>query len=290
MRIAVTGAAGGFGRRVVARALLAGHEVVATDLPEALPEERGSVEWRAADLVDIEQTRRALAGVEGVIHLGALPSAHSRPEPHVHNINVTSTYNVLLAAEEHAVPAVCTASSVNAIGGVYSDRPRYDRFPVDEEHPTYCEDPYGLSKWIGEQQSASFARRRPDVPFSALRLHALRDDHSSALRPSEEDESRWRDLWGWVSFDAAAAAALLALHRTRPGHEVYNVVAARTASSTPSPTLAERWFPQVPIAEPLEGTTGFYSTRKALAELGWDARDEHPAVSDGERSGAAVRS
>ena len=290
MRIAVTGAAGGFGRRVVARALLAEHEVVATDLPEALPQERAGVEWRAADLVDIEQARRALTGAEGVIHLGALPSARTRPEPHVHNINVTSTYNVLLAAEEHGVAAVCTASSINAIGGVYSDRPRYDRFPVDEEHPTYCEDPYGLSKWIGEQQSASFARRRPDVPFSALRLHALRDDHASALHPREEDGSRWRDLWGWVSFDSAAAAALLALHRGRPGHAVYNVVAARTASSTPSLELAERWFPEVPIPEPLEGTAGFYSTRKALAELGWDARDEHPAVAERERSGTAVRS
>jgi nucleoside-diphosphate-sugar epimerase len=282
MRIAVTGAAGRFGRRVVARALRAGHEVVAVDLPAVVPEENGSVEWRAADLVEIDQARSGLAGTDAVVHLGAIPGARDRPEPHVHHNNVLSTYNVLLAAEEHGLSAVCTASSVNAIGGVLCERPRYDRFPVDEEHPTYCEDPYGLSKWIGEQQSASFARRRPDVPFSALRLHGLKDSYEAALRPPEEDGRRRRDLWGWVSFDSAAAAALLTLHRNRPGHAAYHVVAARTATRTPSAELAARWYPEVPAAG-LEGTAGFYSTARARAELGWDATDEHPAVSDGER-------
>jgi UDP-glucose 4-epimerase len=292
VRIAVTGAAGGFGRHVVARALLAGHEVVAIDLPAALPEDdgpgAGAVEWRAADLVAIDEVRPALAGVRAVVHLGAIPNARALPEPHVHAVNVGSTYNVLLAAEEHGLDAVCTASSVNAIGGIYSARPRYDRFPVDEEHATYCEDPYGLSKWIGEQQSASFARRRPDVPFSALRLHALRDGYESTVWPAVEDEFRWRDLWGWVSFDSAAAAALLALHRGRPGHSVYNIVAKRTGSCTPSAELARRWYPEVPIDGFLPGTASFYSTNKALAELGWDAGDEHPAVSDGERCASAV--
>jgi UDP-glucose 4-epimerase len=292
VRIAVTGAAGGFGRHVVARALLAGHEVVAIDLPAAVPHDdghvAGAVEWHAADLVAIDEVRPALAGVEAVVHLAAIPSAHALPEPQVHAINVSTTYNVLLAAEEHGLDAVCTASSVNAIGGIFSARPRYDRFPVDEEHPTYCEDPYGLSKWIGEQQSASFARRRPGVPFSALRLHALRDDYESAVWPAAEDEFRWRDLWGWVSFDSAAAAALLALHRGHPGHSVYNIVAKRTGSSTPSAELARRWYPQVPIEGSLAGTAGFYSTEKALVELGWEAGDEHPAISDGERSASAV--
>jgi nucleoside-diphosphate-sugar epimerase len=289
VRIAVTGAAGRFGRHVVARALRAGHEVVAIDLPAALPAENGTVEWRPADLVVIEEARSALAGAAAVVHLGAIPGARALPEPQVHHINVASTYNVLLAAEEHGVSAVCTASSVNAIGGIFSERPRYDRFPVDEEHPTYCEDPYGLSKWIGEQQSASFARRQPDVPFSALRLHALRDDYADALRPPEEDESRRRDLWGWVSFESAAAAALLTLHRRQPGHSVYNIVATRTMSGTPSAELARRWYPQVPVAD-LPGTASFYATHKALAELGWDARDEHPAISDGERSASPVAS
>jgi nucleoside-diphosphate-sugar epimerase len=281
LRIAVTGAAGRLGRHVVARALRAGHEVIATDLPGAAGQSDGPVEWRAADLTDVDEARAALAGAQGVIHLGGL--VHPRyPEPEVHRVNVNGTYHVLVAAEEHGLDGVCLASSVNAIGGVYSAAPRYDYFPVDEEHPSYAEDPYSLSKWILEQQSAAFARRRPDVAFSALRLHALRDDAASA---QSRDEGRARkDLWGWVSFDAAAAACLLAVLRPTPGHAVYYVVADRTTTGAPSTELSARWYPDVPLRAPMEGNAGFYSTARVSADLGWDPADDHPEIGPRERS------
>lgn len=286
MRIAVTGAAGRLGRHVVARAVLAGHEVVAVDLPAAVPDEGDAdVEWRAADITDLSEVRAALAGAQGVVHLGAL--VHPRyPEPEVFRTNVDGTHHVLVAAEEHQVGAVCLASSINAIGGVFSADPRYDAFPVTEEHPSYCEDSYSLSKWLGEQQSAAFARRRPTVPFTALRLHALRDDHATALATCDDDVRR-RDLWGWTSFDSAAAACLLALHRRTPGPAVCHIVAARTCSGTPSAELARRWYPDVPLRAPLPADAGFYATGAALAVLGWNAHDEHPAVSGAERAGTS---
>lgn len=286
MRIAVTGAAGRLGRHVVARALLAGHEVVAVDLPAVVPQPDSDVEWRAADLTELDEVRAALAGTHAVAHLGAL--THPRyPEPEVHHTNVGGTYNVLVAAEEHGLGAVCVASSVNAIGGIYSAEPRYDYLPVDEEHPAYCEDSYSLSKWLVEQQMAAFARRRPTVPFSALRLHALREDFAAARKSGDDDRER-RDLWGWTSFDSAAAACLLALHRPAPGHGVYNIVSARTGTTAPSEDLARRWYPEVPLRAPLPRAAGFYSTAKALAELGWDAEDEHPAICERERTAGTV--
>jgi nucleoside-diphosphate-sugar epimerase len=281
VRIAITGAAGGLGRRVVERALKAGHEVVAVDLPGA-GEPAPGVEWRPADLTDLDGVRAALAGVRGVAHLGALTHPH-HPEPEVFRTNVDGTHHVLVAAEEHGVGAICLASSVNAIGGVFSTAPRYDHLPVTEEHPTYCEDSYSLSKWILEQEAAAFARRHPDVPITALRLHALREDHAHA-RATMSELHGVSQLWGWTSFDSAAAACLLALHRRTPGHAVCHVVAARTTSDTPSAELARRWYPDVPVDPPLAGRAGFYSTEAARAVLGWDARDEHPAVSDAERA------
>jgi nucleoside-diphosphate-sugar epimerase len=278
LRIAVTGAAGRLGRHVVARALRAGHEVVATDLPGAVGEPDGRVEWRPADLTDLDEARAALAGAHGVIHLGGL--VHPRyPEPEVHRVNVGGTYNVLVAAEEHGVEGVCLASSVNAIGGVYSAAPRFDYFPVDEEHPSYAEDAYSLSKWLLEQQSAAFARRRPGVAFSALRLHGLR-----AAATTDPGDGNPKDLWGWVSFDAAAAACLLAVLRPTPGHAVYYVVADRTTTATPSSELAARWYPGVPLRAPMAGTAGFYSTARATADLGWDPAVDHPEIGPRERS------
>jgi nucleoside-diphosphate-sugar epimerase len=282
LRVAVTGAAGRLGRHVVARALRAGHEVIATDLPGVAGDPDGTVEWRPADVTDLDAARAVLAGAHGVIHLGGLVHPH-HPEPQVHRVNVDGTYNVLVAAEEQGLDGVCLASSINAIGGVYSEEPRYDRFPVDEDHTTYAEDAYSLSKWIVEQQSAAFARRRPDVAFSALRLHGLRDDAASAMS-NGDDERRRKDLWGWVSFDAAASACLLALLRPTPGHAVYHVVADRTTTATPSVELAARWYPQVPLQAPMAGNAGFYSTARATADLGWDPAVDHPEIGARERS------
>jgi nucleoside-diphosphate-sugar epimerase len=285
MRIAVTGAAGRLGRYVVARAQLAGHEVIASDLPGALPDVGGPVQWRAADVTVLDEVRAALAGADALVHLAGL--VHPLyPEPEVHRMNVGGTHNVLVAAEELGLRAICLASSVNAIGGIFSAAPHYDYFPIDEQHPSYSEDSYSTSKWLMEQESAAFARRRPDVAFSALRLHGLRTDHSAG---DDGDEARRaRDLWGWTSFDAAAAACLLALHRPTPGHAVYNVVSARTTSATPSEELARRWYPDVPLRASLPGTASFYSSVKAQAELGWDPAAERPAVSAAERAGSAV--
>lgn len=286
MRIVVTGAAGRLGRRVVARALRAGHEVVAADLPSvaATCEDGVRLVWRGADLTVLEDARALLAGASAVAHLAGLTSPRAAEEPEVHRTNVGATYNVLVAAEEQGVAAVCTASSVNAIGGFYSARPHYDYFPLDEAHPSYCEDAYSLSKWLGEHQSAAFARRRPAAVFAALRLHALREDIADATHPPDTGPTqRWRDLWGWTPFDAAAAAVLRALRRPTPGHAVYNIVAARTTCDVPSAELARRFHPDIPLRTQLLGNAGFYSTARALVELGWDAHDEHPAISTAER-------
>jgi UDP-glucose 4-epimerase len=87
-----------------------------------------------------------------------------------------------------------------------------------------------------------------------------------------------------VSFDAAAAACLLALLRPTPGHAVYHVVADRTITGTPSAELAARWYPGVPLRAPMEGSAGFYSTARATAELGWDPAVDHPEIGPRERS------
>lgn len=253
---------------VVDRARRAGHDVVAVDLPgvaaraeeraQERAEERAGVRWLGAELTALDEVRNALAGVDAVVHLAGLTGPRDAPEPEVHRINVGTTYNVLLAAEEHGIGAVCTASSINAIGGVYSRQPRYDYFPVDEAHPSYCEDSYSLSKWIGEQQSAAFARRRPEAVLAAPRIHGLRRHATDDMGPRDQiAASGWRDLWGWTSFESAAAACLLALRR--------------------------RFFPGVELRARLPGNAGFYRTDPALAELRWDAHDVNPAISPAQR-------
>ena len=266
MRIAVTGAGGTMGSRVVATAREAGHEVVAIDraasgLPTRAPDLRPYV----FELSDFGSLVSAVRGCDALIHLAAYVNPWAAPEPMVHNSNVVSSYNALAAAEANGIRRVCLASSINAIGAFYSATPRYDYFPIDEDHPCYAEDAYSLSKWFAEEQARAFVRRQPDLSVVSLRLHALvpedRIEERVARGGSRPDRGS-KDLWGYTPLGMAADAALAAVTRDLTGAEVVYVVAERTCSPVGSAQLAAEFYPDVPLREPLSEHRSFYSGAK----------------------------
>jgi nucleoside-diphosphate-sugar epimerase len=301
LRIAVTGASGRIGSAVVAAAVTAGHSVVALDRAAAAPADPGAAdhsprrdlrdatagpsdanrtagaapEVRWLDVTDHEAFAAQIDGCDALIHLAALPSPWGR-EPHdVHANNVVGSYHALLAAADVGIRRVAWASSINAIGGYYSRAPRYDYFPVDENHPSYAEDAYSLSKWIGEQQADAMARLHPDLTIASIRLHGARTQ-APQIRPRSEDEpsqerlqTEARHLWGWVDIHAVARAFLSALSADFTGHEAFFVVAPTTTTSVPSTELRARYYPGVPVRRPMEDRSGFYDCNKAAKMLGW---------------------
>jgi len=259
-------------------ALQQGHEVVSIDNRpvevDAADDQR--LTQVTADVTSYDELVAAIDGSAGLFHLAAFPSPRGRPAHEVHNLNVVANYNALSAAVDLGISHVCLASSVNATGGVYSRSPRYDYFPLDESHPTYNEDPYSLSKWLGEAQADSIARRYEHMTISSFRLHRLVRDRASVLgQMKADDEHARRDLWGYTNLDAASRAALAALSATWTGHEVFYIVAPRTALSERSAELRERFYPQVPIIGELNGTAGFFRADKAARLLGW-VHDDRP--------------
>ncbi len=271
MRIAVTGTSGLIGRAVVDLALAEGHEVVGIDRvapPEGAA--RPGVTAVTLDMAGYAEVLGALRGCDALVHLAAIPTPSHNPDHEVHNNNVVGSYNALRAAAETGIRRVCQASSVNAIGASYSRRPRYDYFPLDEQHPTYNEDPYSLSKWICEQQGDSIARRYEDMHIASLRFswvtprpYLAAGDNTAVI------QARVRDLWGLTLLDAAARACLLALTADFGGHEVFYIVAPHTVVDTPSLALKERFFPDVPLRGDLPGRSGFFNCEKATRLLGW---------------------
>jgi len=262
LRIAVTGASGRIGRAVVDLAAQQGHTVVAID--------RAGDGVRCADVTVYEQLAAAAEDCDALIHLAAHSRPGQRPDHVTHNENVTGSYNALQVAANLGIDRVCLASSVNAIGGGYSRRPRFDYFPIDERHPTYNEDPYSLSKWIGEAQADSVARRNPHMSIASLRLHAVRATRPTAI-DSARSEFAIRDLWGYVPLRAAARACVLALTADFRGHEVFYIVAPDTAAATPTAELCQKHYPDVPLRRPLPDNTGLYDCGKAERVLGWTA-------------------
>ncbi len=278
MRIAVTGASGRVGRSVAALALADGHSVVAID--RTTENALSGTEPVQADLRDYSSILAAIEGCDAVIHLAAINGPGRDPDHVVHNNNVVSSYNALRASVELGIHRVCCASSINAIGGRFSRRPQYDYFPVDELHPAYPEDPYSLSKWIGEQQADAVARLQPDMAIASLRLHGVVRDISETTgwidTPGRIAE---KQLWGYTRADAAARAFLLGVTAPFAGHEVFYIVAPHTMVDTPSMILRERNYPEVEIRGDLSGQRAFFDCGKAARILGWkhdQPESQHP--------------
>ncbi len=274
MEIAVTGGSGRLGQVVIDRLLKAGHRVRSLDRVVAVSRQPDSgaetLRRLDVDLNDLPALIEAVRGCDAVIHLAAFPGPFGYPPGQVYVNNTVTSYNVLFAAASLGLRRVCLASSVNATGGIDSRVGRFDYFPVDERHPTYNEDDYSLSKWVLEEQGASFGRRYPAMTISSLRFHALVPEPPE-LQPglATAEAPVARNLWGWTLIHEGARACQLAIQADYSGHEAFYIIAPRTISALPTLELAAHAYPNVPIRGDLSGHTGFFDCSKAARLLGW---------------------
>jgi UDP-glucose 4-epimerase len=275
MRIAVTGGSGDLARVLIPMLQEAGHSVLSIDrtMPTNTTGNPIGVQAQVVDVSDFGSVVGALTGCDAVIHLAAHRSPMNAPDHVVYRDNTLGSYNILLAAEIHKMTHVCMASSINAIGAVFSKEPQYDYFPLDEKHPCYAQDAYSQSKWVLEQQGDAFARRRSDVAISSLRFHGI-IDRDRAIQFWDGKDGARKHVWGYVHPRAAARACIAALNVTWRGHEVFYVVAPDAASVTASDVNARTYYPNVPIRGSLTGNTGFFDCSKAGKLLGWTHSEE----------------
>ena len=148
-RVLLTGAGGAIGTRL--RKLLAAHyELVLTDLapPSGLEPQEAFI---AADLADAGSIERAVAGAEGIVHLGG-QSVEAPWETILHS-NIVGTYNLFEAARKHGVKRVVFASS-NHVAGFY---PREQT--IGTEVLPLPDTRYGVSKAFGEALGALYAHK-----------------------------------------------------------------------------------------------------------------------------------
>jgi nucleoside-diphosphate-sugar epimerase len=271
MRIAVTGGSGSVGKHVIAKAVAMGHSVRNIDRVQA-PEGSipAGVEYVNAELSDYQSFHDAIDGFDVLIHLAAIPAPGGYPEHVVHNNNVTSSYNALLAAAKVGIKRVVQASSINAIGAVYSRWPTYEYLPVTELHPTYSEDPYSLSKWICEIQGDAMARRYEDMTIASLRFHwVVANLEMAQTRANNNSDSNAKQLWAYTLAESAARACLAILDAPYVGHEAFYIVAPTTVMAEPTADLIAQWWPKVPLTQPISGHNGVYDCSKAARLLGW---------------------
>ena len=111
------------------------------------------VEFMEGDLADIDVARRAMKGIDYVLHQAAIPSVpRSVEDPVLSNrANIDASLNVLVAARDAGVRRLVYAGSSSA----YGNAPTLPKVETMETAPL---SPYALQKLVAEQYCQMFTR------------------------------------------------------------------------------------------------------------------------------------
>src|SRR5687768_8940493 len=153
----VTGGAGFIGSHISEELVRRGHTVRVAD--SLITGKRSNldhvpgVEFLEGDLAEEAFAKRAVEGVQYVLHQAAIPSVpRSVKDPITSNrANVDATLNVLVAARDAGVKRLVFAGSSSAYGNTPT-------LPKSEDMPSNPLSPYALQKVIGEQYLQMFTR------------------------------------------------------------------------------------------------------------------------------------
>jgi nucleoside-diphosphate-sugar epimerase len=166
--VVVTGGAGFIGSHLAERFALTGYSVrvidnLATGDLKNLEWSNSAIEYRNLDICDLSSLTDAFHGASIVLHhagISSVPRSFTDWQQ-THEVNVTGTLNVLLAASRVGVRKLINASSSSVYGNNGEELQKESAAPAPLS-------PYGLSKWMSELYAAQFAKTTP-VEIISLR-------------------------------------------------------------------------------------------------------------------------
>ena len=272
MKVVVTGGSGNIGRYVVRELLQYGHEIVSFDRVVP-PEPEPGVHYRLGDHEDEGTVFELLAPAEAVVHLSAIPSPGTHANTLVFRTNVMGTYNVCEAAATLGLRKIVATSSINVLGMGFRYRdfaPHY--LPVDENHPDLPQDPYGLSKVVGED-IVDMAHRRTGIPAVSIRpSHVVMPETWPERLAAMEANFNvyYSGIWGYADVRDLAVGFRLALETEDAVQGAYYIVADDAFCPMPLAEAAPLIFPGAErMAAHLTGTESGITNAKAKRDLGF---------------------
>lgn len=182
-RVVVTGGAGFIGSHLAEALLRRGYQVIILDDLSTGKREniepiltRGNVQFIEGSITDLSLLNKLFRNVSYVFHLAAIPGVPQSIENPLasHNVNITGTLNVLLAAKDNGVKRVIYASS----SSVYGDTPT---LPKREDMPPNPQSPYVVTKLAGEYYCRVFQEvyGLPIVCLRYFNVYGPRQDPNS---------------------------------------------------------------------------------------------------------------
>jgi UDP-glucose 4-epimerase len=179
----VTGGAGFIGSHIAEEMVKRGWQVtIIDDLSTGRMENiqrllaHNSLSFLLGSITDLPLLQAAFKGVDYVFHQAAIPSVPSSIENPLatHEVNITGTLNVLLAARDNKVKKVVFASSC----AIYGNEPT---LPKKEDMPADPQSPYAVSKLTAEYYCSVFTNifRLPTVCLRYFNVYGPRQNPSS---------------------------------------------------------------------------------------------------------------
>jgi uronate dehydrogenase len=198
--VLVTGAAGGIGSRL--RRLMKGAYPDMRWTDQKTPADLASDEtFIKADLSNMSEVEKAVAGVQGIVHLGGCAS--EGPWETILNANIIGCYNLFEAARHAKVERIVFASSNHAVGFY----PRQRRIGTDDA--VRPDSHYGASKAYGEALAALYAYKH-GLRVTCLRIGNVTDT------PADK-----RRLSIWISPDDLVQLIRIGLDHPDIRHEIF---------------------------------------------------------------------
>ena len=167
MRVALTGASGYTGGRLLAALRARGEEVAVLVRKASVTEKIHAEASRVVegDLADASAAARLVEGADAVVHVAAVYRTAGHPDSYYRDVNVGGTEKLLEAAARQGVRRFVHTSTVGVHGHV-------EHPPADETAPFAPGDVYQATKAEAEALALDYHRRR-GVPVAVVRPGAI---------------------------------------------------------------------------------------------------------------------
>ena len=230
------------------------------------------------DIRNLDDIKPVISGATYVFHLAALPRVQYSIENPVetHNVNITGTMNVLIAAQEAKVKKLVYSASSSAYGDP-------EKLPTSEDAMPNPKSPYGLHKYVGEVYAKVWnavyglptvslryfnvygPRFNPDGAYALVigKFLKMRNEGKPMTITGTGDQTR--DFTNVK--DVVRANILAALSETVNSGEVINIGAGRNFSINQIAELIGGPVEHIPAR--LEPQNTLADNRKAKELLGW---------------------
>jgi UDP-glucose 4-epimerase len=274
MNVLVTGGSGSVGKHVVSE-LIKHHKVGVLDIKEP---ECPQCKFHWVDMMNLPALTKVISEYETIVHLAGIPHPLNDPAEKVFTTNVLGTFNIMEAASKNNVKKVILASSESTLGFAFRSKDfSPDYVPIDENHPTNPQDPYGLSKIACEQILKSYSHKT-DIQTISIRMPWVWVPEKEMLKfyhSLVSDYKKWhKNLWAYIHvYDAAQAFNLALGAEGLTQNETFFVTADENWAGVDSKTLIQEFYPSTKNVYPnFLGRMSLITSKRAKDKLNYSPR------------------